>query len=117
MINKDRIVPITRTDLLSFFAAIYNAISETPINILQVSDGAVTFPDGATGPYLAAEPLKTLPTIGADASLVFVPAYDFEMTMTPGTGAPEFVPNPGNLYVASIEGVTQLDTNAAYTAE
>lgn len=115
MINKDRIVPITRTDLLSFFAAIYNATSQTPLNILQVEDGAVTLPSGASGAYLAAEPLKTLPTFGTGASLYFVPAYDFEMTMTPAEGAPEFVPNPGNLYSATSAGVTQLDTGAAYT--
>lgn len=116
MINKDRIVPITRTDLLSFFAAIYNVTHETPINILQVTDGAVELPDGASGAYLAAEPLKTLPTIGQGVTLYFAPAYDFEMTMTPGTGAPEFVANPGNLYIADSTGVTQLDTGAAYTA-
>lgn len=116
MINKDRIVPITRTDLLSFFAAFYNATtSSMPITILQVADGAVTIPDGAIGPHLAAEPLKTLPTIGENVKLFFVPAYDFEMTLTPEEGAPEFVPNPGNLYAASSAGVIQLDTKARYT--
>lgn len=115
MINKDRIVPITRTDLLSFFAAIMNA-TENTITILAVEDGAVTLPAGASGAYLAAEPLKVLPTIGAGVTLYFAPAYDFEMTMTPGTGAPEFVANPGNLYVADNSGVTQLDTGATYTA-
>lgn len=115
MINNDRIVPITRTDLLSFFAAIYNTVNVTPINILEVVDGAVTLPAGASGAYLAAEPLKTLPTIGSGVTLYFTPAYDFEMTMTAGTGAPEFVANPGNLYKAASTGVTQLDTGAAYT--
>lgn len=117
MINKDRIVPITRTDLLSFFAAIYNALGgENPIQILPVEGGSVTFPDEASGAYLAAEPIKVLPTIGEGVSLFFVPAYDFEMTMTPGEGAPEFVPNPGNLYLVNVSGVAQLDTLAAYTA-
>ena len=114
MINKDRIVPITRTDLLRFFAAIMGAM-EHDFNSLPVEDGAVTLPAGASGEYIAAEPIKTLPTIGAGVSLFFVPAYDFEMTMTPGTGAPEFVPNPGNLYAATSNGVTQLDTGAEYT--
>lgn len=109
MINNDRIVPITRTDLLSFFAAIYNTVKQTPITILQVTDGAVTLPAGASGAYLAAEPLKTLPTIGAGVTLYFVPAYDFEMTMTPGTGASEVVANPGNIYSATASDVTQLD--------
>lgn len=116
MINKDRIVPITRTDLLSFFAAIMYATDNT-LDILPVEDGAVTLPAGASGAYLAAEPLKTLPTIGEGVNLYFVPAYDFEMTMTPGTGAPEFVANPGNLYSATSAGVMQLDTGAEYTAE
>lgn len=117
MINKDRIVPITRTDLLSFFAAFYNATtSSMPITILQVADGAVTIPDGARGPHLAAEPLKTLPTIGENVKLFFVPAYDFEMTLTPVDDAPEFVANPGNLCsVANGGDVIQLDTNAHYT--
>ena len=115
MINKDRIVPITRTDLLSFFAAIYNTVNQTPLNILEASDGAVELPAAASGAYLAAEPLKTLPTIGQGVTLYFVPAYDFEMTMTPGTGDPEFVANPGNIYVADSTGVTQLDTGAEYT--
>lgn len=123
MINKDRIVPITRTDLLSFFAAIYNATTaEEPLSILQVSDGAVELPDGASGAYLAAEPLKTLPEIGAGVFLFFAPAYDFEMTMTPVLdGADEFVANPGNLYMLSRSGAstgaTQLDTNATYVIE
>lgn len=117
MINNDRIVPITRTDLLSFFAATYNAIGRDTVHVLQVEDGAVTMPDEATGPYLAAEPLKTLPTIGEDVRLFFVPAYDFEMTMTPGEGAPEFVPNPGNLCVATNGGVVmQLDIKKPYAA-
>lgn len=115
MINNDRIVPITRTDLLSFFAAIMNA-SENPIDILPVVDGTVTIPDGGSGNYLAAEPLKTLPDVEAGDILFFVPAYDFEMTMTAGLGAPEFVANPGNLYMMTSTGVTQLDTGAQYTA-
>ena len=115
MINKDRIVPITRTDLLSFFAAIYNTMGN-PITILTVEDGAVTLPAGASGAYLAVEPLKTLPeTIGNGVTIYFVPAYDFEMTMTPVNDAPEFVANPGNLYKAVPEGVIQLDTGAGYT--
>jgi len=115
MINKDRIVPITRTDLLSFFAVIYNAVGRDHIQILQVEDGAVTMPDEATGPYLAAEPLKTLPTIGEGAQLYFVPAYDFEMTLTPADDAPEFVPYPGNICVASNGRVFQLDIKKPYT--
>ena len=117
MINNDRIVPITRTDLLSFFAAIM-AATGTDLVILPVEDGAVTLPDEASDGYIAAEPLKTLPTaIDNGVSLYFVPAYDFEMTMTPGAGAPEFVPNPGNLYIATSTGVYQLDTGAAYTVK
>lgn len=116
MINKDRIVPITRTDLLSFFAAIYNTVMQTPLTILSVEDGEVTLPVGASGAYLAAEPIKALPTVGAGVTLYFAPAYDFEMTMTPGSGADEFVANPGNLYKATSTGVTQLDTGDGYTA-
>ena len=115
MINKDRIVPITRADLLSFFAAIYNTVNQTPINFLEVEDGAVTLPAAASGAYLAAEPLKVLPTIGAGVTIYFVPAYDFEMTMTPVDDAPEFVPNPGNLCVAANGGVIQLDIKKRYT--
>lgn len=116
MINNDRIVPITRTDLLSFFAAIYNALSETPLNILDVSGGGVTLPEGASGAYLAAEPLTALPTIEtAGVTLYFVPAYDFAMTMTAGGPAPEFVANPGNLYMLTSTGAVQLDTGVGYT--
>jgi len=115
MINKDRIVPITRTDLLSFFAAIFNTTAEMPINILQVADGAVELPEGANGVYLAAEPLKTLPVLGQGVTLYFVPAYDFEMTMTPMDDAPEFVPNPGNICAMNSRLVIQADTGARYT--
>lgn len=116
MINKDRIVPITRTDLLSFLAAVNYVSNGTSLNILQVSDGAVTLPDGVDGPCLAAEPLKTLPTtISERTGIYFVPAYDFEMTMTPVDDAPEFVANPGNIYLATSAGVIQLDTGARYT--
>lgn len=117
MINKDRIVPITRTDLLSFFAALMNASGRDSIFVLQVEDGTVTIPDTPSGGvYVAAEPLKALPEVAGNVQLYFVPAYDFETTMTPMDGAPEFVADPGNLYMATNSFVVQLDTLAKYTA-
>ena len=119
MINNDRIVPITRTDLLSFFAAIFKVSTGNAMNILPVEDGTVTLPAGASGAYLAAEPLKVLPTIGNGVTIYFVPAYDFDMTLTPEDDAPAFVANPGNLHSAQAGPggtiITQLDTGAAYT--
>lgn len=114
MINKDRIVPITRTDLLSFFATILRATGEG-LRAINVVDGVATIPEGATGNFLATEPVKKIVGIAGDATVYFCPAYDFEMTMTPEDGD-EFEANPGDIYELTGSGsATNLSNGDEYT--
>lgn len=85
MINKDRIVPVTATDLIT----LYGLILKTDSNNAQLTalsadtvDGAFTVKDGAK-PLIADEPVRVC-NVDATASSVtaatiyFVAAYDFE---------------------------------------
>lgn len=78
MINKDRIVPITKTDLLTLYATIL-ALGGTTATILKADDveGNFTLPTEA-GTYIAAEPVKKFAGTAA-GTVYFVPAYGCEV--------------------------------------
>lgn len=85
MINSDRIVPITATDLISNYGLILlqnsNNSGLTALEALD-TDGSFQIKSGSA-PLIANEPVKTC-DIDATASsvsactLFFVPAYDYE---------------------------------------
>lgn len=99
MINKDRIVPVTKTDLLTLYATIL-MLSGKPANVLKADDaeGHFTFPTLA-GTYIAAEPVKSFAgeRIG---KIYFVPAYGCEIEGVNGEAT--------DLYM--------IDTNSGATA-
>ena len=85
MINKDRIVPVTATDLLTLYAIILKQDSDNAqleAVDAETVDGAFKITDG-TNPLIASEPVRVC-DIDATASsvsactLYFVPSYDYE---------------------------------------
>lgn len=110
MINKDRIIPIEKTDYLSLIATIAR-LCELQMEIVPVTDGENPALE-ASGLYLATEPLKRV-NIGsvAGAVLCFVPAHDFEGIYNGGVLVTEFtsssddvIPDGVSLYKAGYEG-------------
>lgn len=84
MINMDRIVPVTATDLLSLYGLILLQDSNNSGLAKLASDGIGKFSVTTnSAKYIASEPVKEL-DIDATASSVsastifFVPAYDFK---------------------------------------
>lgn len=80
MINKDRIVPVTQTDLLSLYGLILYTRGRLEI---AEGDGGVFDYDSLTteGNYLCNEPVKRIVMNGENTEapfLHFVAGYDFE---------------------------------------
>ena len=81
MINTDRIVPVTRTDLVSLYALIMKA-SGTTLTVVSAVDPEGNFElteAPASGSVIANEPVATF-DFGANvtaATVYFVPAYDY----------------------------------------
>lgn len=78
MINKDRIVPVQKTDLLTLYGTVLNLIgtSHTVLESPDV-DGDFEVP-AAGGTCLCNQPAKTIDFGEATAATVyFIPAYDF----------------------------------------
>ena len=89
MINNDRIVQVTNTDLISLYALIL-ALAGTTVTALDATDPEGDFeiteaPD--SGSYVASEPVQTL-DIDSEVSAVsiyFVAAYDYSGFSIGGT--------------------------------
>lgn len=82
MINKDRIVSVTKTDYLSLIGTILG-LNGTSYSVLNADDAEGNFDltgSGAAGNKLCAEPVKTLNfhTGVTSGTVYFVSAYDFE---------------------------------------
>lgn len=84
MINSDRIVPVTATDLITLYGLILTMnSSNSGLTALDAEDTAGTFQitDG-TNPLIASEPVSTCDIDSTESSvsaatLYFVPAYDY----------------------------------------
>lgn len=90
MINKDRIVPVTKTDLLTLLGTVLGLIgtSYTVLTADTVNGDFDLTGSGAAGNKLCAEPVKTLNfhTGVTSGTVYFVAAYDFEgITFHEGT--------------------------------
>lgn len=120
MINQDRIVPVTATDLISLYGVILYQSSEGEIAKIEATGEAGNFVlqagsliDGG----LASEPLKKCEIGDTGGALYFVPAYDYEgftvegAAVTP-TGAVE--PDGRTLYMAQIESGAVTITKAGF---
>ena len=85
MINKDRIVPVQATDLLSLYGLILKMDTTNNSSLAKLSaldtDGSFQITSGSA-PLVANEPLKTCDIDATTSSvsactLYFVPAYDY----------------------------------------
>lgn len=86
MINKDRIVPVTATDLITLFAVILKQDTTNNSTLAKLNaetvDGAFQIKSGSA-PLIATEPVRVC-DIDATASsvsactLYFVPSFDYE---------------------------------------
>lgn len=110
MINKDRIVPIVKTDLLSVYGTMIT-LSGVSYDILKSSDIPGNFSVTSSGGFLCDQPVKSL-DISADVTncvVYFVADYDFG-GLTVAGAAPTFdeggytndtiIPDCATLYAA-----------------
>ena len=91
MINNDRIVPVTKIDLLSLYGTVLS-LHGTSYAILKASDTEGDFEvtgSGAAGNKLANQPMKTLDFKSGVTSgtVYFVAAYDFSAIKVAGSAA------------------------------
>ena len=106
MINKDRIVPIMRIDLLSLIGTIM-ALANISFTVLAALDVAGNFAAG-TGTLLCDQPVKSLNFTGASGTVYFVPAFDYEgikvngAAATIASGSAEVDTNVTGLYKAVL---------------
>ena len=79
MINTDRIVPVTTTDLLSLYSVILmQASANSAMTALQADDVDGDFTVASTGIKLAAQPVKSVNFTANAGTLYFVAAYAYE---------------------------------------
>lgn len=112
MINKDRIVPIEKMDLLTMFGTIL-ALHGTSYAVLASSDVEGTFSvtgSGAAGNKLANQPIKSLDFASGVTSgtVYFVAAYDYAGITVAGAaatiadGSATVNPDGATLYSAAL---------------
>jgi len=90
MINEDRIVSVTKTDLLSLYGVILKAANVNVAKLDATATGTFKISSALTTDYvLADEPVKSLDIASTvtSASVYFVPAYDFEGFTVGGASA------------------------------
>ncbi len=91
MINKDRIVPVTKSDLLSIYGTILT-IASVSYTVLASKDVEGTFEvtgSGAAGTFLANQPVGTLDFKSGvtGGTVYFVADYDFSAIKVAGAAA------------------------------
>lgn len=115
MINMNRIVPITSTDLITMYGTIMKLAGTNVTAVSAVNPGHFELTEGS-GNLLANEPVTTLDFGSGVTSVVvyFVPAYDYTgftiggETVTPEEASVEVNPDGRTLYTATLSsgGVT-----------
>ena len=82
MINKNRIVPVTKTDLLTLYGTMLNSSLDS-LGVLKASDieGNFDASEKTSGAFICDQPVKSLELpygVVFDVSIWFTAAYDFE---------------------------------------
>lgn len=99
MINSNRIVSVTRTDLITLYGTAMK-LAGTSVSAVQATDPGVfaVTGTGSIGNVLAAEPVKVLDFVSGVTAAVayFVADYDFEGFKVAGTAV---TPQPGSATV------------------
>ena len=109
MINEDRIVSVTKTDLLSLYGVILKAANVNVAKLDATATGTFKISSALKTDYvLADEPVKSLDIASTvtSASIYFVPAYDFEGFTVGGASAT----------IASASVDVDADGNTLYLA-
>lgn len=109
MINEDRIVSVTKTDLLSLYGVILKVANVNVAKLDATATGTFKISSALTTDYvLADEPVKSLDIASTvtSASVYFVPAYDFEGFTVGGASAT----------IASASVDVEADGNTLYLA-
>lgn len=111
MINTNRIVPVTATDLLTLYGTIM-ALAGTSVSAVQAGDPGVFDVTSGSGNLLAAEPVKSL-NFGSSvtsATLYFVADYNYSGFKINGsavtTSGATVVADGRTLYTATLSGGT-----------
>lgn len=114
MINNDRIVPVTKTDLISLYAVILKQSSmNNSMTAISANNVDGDFSCGE-GTHIADQPLKSCDFTAANGVVYFVPAYDFKGFTKSGVVMPvtddsdEVLPDGATLYRAMITNVTDV---------
>lgn len=109
MINEDRIVSVTKTDLLSLYGVILKTANVDVAKLDSTGTGTFEISQALTTDYvLADEPVKSLDIASTvtSASIYFVAAYDFEGFTIGGASAT----------IASGSADVETDANTLYLA-
>ena len=118
MINNDRIVPVTKIDLLSLYATMLK-IAGQDVAILEAAnvDGDFVLQPalGASGLYLANQPVKSI-ELGesTDCSIFFVAAYNYSGFTADGAAVEAegvVIPDDSTLYMAALSSGSITITN------
>ena len=124
MINKDRIVPVVATDLISLYGLILKQNGDNSSLAALASVGIGEFSiETNSALVLASEPVKkcdidaTASSVSA-ATLYFVPAYDYEGFSIDGsavtTAGADVVPDGNTLYKAVLATGTITITKVGF---
>lgn len=109
MINTDRVVSVTKTDLISLYSVILAAASVSATKI-SASDAEGNFViASASGTLIADEPVKSVEiTAGTAAVIYFVAGSDFKGFTIAGTPVTttgvDIVADDSSLYTATLSG-------------
>ena len=109
MINKDRVVAVTATDLLSLYALILK-VSGITLEVIDAAnpEGEFSVLANPASDAIASEPVKSIDFAGTtDAAVVyFVPTYDYEGFKIAGAAVAatgdEVIADHANLYKATL---------------
>ena len=110
MINTDRIVPVTATDLVSLYSVILAQDSNNSGMVKATATNPGVFAITSGSIVLANEPVKALDLASAITAIkvYFVPAFDFKGFTQAGTpvtiadGSAEVEPDGRTLYSATL---------------
>ena len=107
MINTNRVVSVTKVDLLTLYGNIMK-LAGTTVGDVQASTPGVFVVSTGSGNKIAAEPVKSFDFASGVSSMVvyFIPAYDYEGFKVQGTAVTtagvDVDPDGCTLYTATL---------------
>lgn len=115
MINTNRIVPITKLDLISMYGLILK-VGSVNVTALDAStvDGEFS---AAAGTYLCSQPVKSFDFTGASGTAYFVPDYAYEGFTKSGAAVTvegDVDPDGATLYKAVLSSGTVTITKVGF---